>query len=545
MQIEATKAAAYEKKLCEMSLKHFVEVAWSHVESVKFIPNWHLELICDELERVTDGDNKDLLVNVPPGTAKSLLVCVFWPAWVWGPRGWPESKWFLASYSDELTIRDSVRRRNLMTCDWYQRYWGDRVQFNKDQNLKSRYSNARGGEMMSSSVGGAGLGEHPDVIIIDDAHKTKEAESEVERANVRDWWQGTVATRGILKGSRRVTIMQRLHVGDLSGVIIDEGRAKHICLPMFFEPNHPFKCPDDPRTEEGELLWPAAFTPERIKSITDRMPPSVQAGQLQQRPTAQGGGMFRQEWFRYCKDMGEYYEMTYPTTLDRPQKVDRIRKTDCWRFAVADTALTENRKNDPTSVSIVDVERKEGGKNRIIVVDVLNFYAEAPEVKRILQSLIVKHDLAFIGVEDTLDGKHVIQQFKMAGLPIKVVKTDGKDKVMRAVPLSLDMENEQVWFLGGSPWLSRVESQLLLFPNDIHDDDVDSLAHSCNIARKKEFLLPEKQAGVKVQLNGRTEVIRPGTMGWETGMHEIFGPKPDSIFKKGSGSEQKRGQPKW
>jgi predicted phage terminase large subunit-like protein len=230
---------------------------------------------------------------------------------------------------------------------------------------------------------------------------------------------------------------------------------------------------------------------------------------------------------------------------DKPLKIERIRKSDCWRFAVADTALTENRKNDPTGVAIVDVERKEGGKNRIIVVDMMNFYAEAPEVKRILQSLIVKHKLAFIGVEDTLDGKHIIQQFKMAGLPIKMVKTDGKDKVMRAVPLSLDMENEQVWFIGGAPWLSRVESQLLLFPNDLHDEDVDCLAYSCNVARKKEFLLPEKSAGVAVKLNGRTEVIRPGTMGWETGMHEIFGPKPDSIFKKGRGEEKKRGQPKW
>jgi predicted phage terminase large subunit-like protein len=525
---------AAEKKFCERSLRSFVEIAWNQVESGKFIPNWHIDLICRELEKVTDGDIRDLLVNVPPGTMKSLLTCVFWPAWVWGPRGWPESKWFFASYSDELTIRDSVRRRNLMTSEWYQRFWKDVVQLNKDQNLKSRYSNTSGGEMMSSSVGGAGLGEHPNFVLVDDAHKTKEAESEVERMNVRDWWQGTVATRGILKGSRRVVIMQRLHEGDLSGVVIGEKRARHICLPMFFEPNHPFRCPDDPRTKEGELLWPAAFTPERIKSITDRMPPSVQAGQLQQRPTAQGGGMFRQEWFRYFKDMGEYYELAYPTTEDRPMKIERVRKDDCWRFAIADTALTENKKNDPTAVAIVDVERKEGGKNRILVIEHLTFYAEAPEVKKVLQSLIAKHNLAFIGVEDTLDGKHIIQQFKRAGLPIRTIKTDGKDKVMRAVPLSLDMENEQVWFLGGAVWLAAIEKQLTLFPNDIHDDGVDTLAHACNAARNKEFLLPIKQKGVSIEINGQKQVIMPGTVGWDMGMHEVFGPKKDSVFKMGN-----------
>lgn len=470
IEVENKKLLDVERQLCELSLANFVRIAWNHVEAGQFIPNWHIDLICKELEAVTEGTNRDLLINVPPGTAKSLITCVFWPCWVWGPRNWPQSKWFLASYSDELTIRDSVRRRNLMTTDWYQRLWGDRVKFNKDQNLKTRYSNEAGGEMMSSSVGGAGLGEHPDVIVIDDPSKTQEADSDKERENVRMWWQGTVATRGVLKGSRRVVIMQRLHEGDLSGVIIAEKRAKHICLPMFYEPNHPFKCPDDPRTKEGELLWPAAFTPERIKAITDRMPRSVQAGQLQQRPTAQGGGMFRRQWFRYYEDKGEYYELTYPTTEDRPQKVERIRKSDCWRFAIADTALTENKKNDPTAVAIVDVERKQGGKNRILFVEMLNFYAEAPEVKRVLQSLIVKHQLAFIGVEDTLDGKHIIQQFRMAGLPVRVIRTDGKDKVMRAVPLSLDMENEQVWLPANASWLQMFESQLLLFPNDIHDD---------------------------------------------------------------------------
>lgn len=526
---------AVSKVLSEQSLSHFVELAWSQVEPNTFIPNWHLELICRELEKVTEGEVSDLLINIPPGCAKSLITCVFWPAWVWGPRGWPSSKWFFASYSDELTTRDSIRRRNLMTSQWYQSKWGDRVQLNKDQNLKTRYGNSAGGEMMSSSVGGAGLGEHPAFLVVDDPSKTKEAESEKERENVKMWWQNTVVTRGLLKNSRRVVVMQRLHRDDLSGVIIDSGRAKHICLPMFFEVNHPNRCPDDPRTKEGELLWPAAFTPARIKQITGTMPVSTQAGQLQQRPTAAGGGNFKQSWFRYYKDMGEYYELTYPTTEDRPQKTRRVLKRHCWRFGIADTALTENEQNDPTAVAIVDVERREGGESCIFFVDVLNFYAEAPEVKKILQNLLVKYNLLFIGVEDTLDGKHIIQQFKKAGLPIRSIKTDGKDKVFRAIPLSIDMENESIWFKAGAEWLQKFESQLLMFPNDTHDDMVDVAAHACNAARNKDFSTPDKQVGVAVKINGQKEVIVPGTMGWETGMHKIFGPKPDSLFKKGPG----------
>ena len=507
--------------------------------SEPFIGNWHIDLICRELESITNGDYLDLLINVPPGTSKSLITCVFWPAWVWGPRNWPSSKWFFASYSDELTTRDSVHRRNLMQTPWYQSKWKDRVAFNKDQNLKTRYSNNAGGEMMSSSVGGAGLGEHPSFLIIDDPIKSNDAHSEKELENVKVWWEGTVVTRGVLKRSRRVVIMQRLDERDLSGVIINSGRAKHVCLPMMYEAEHPFKCPDDPRTVEGELLWPAAFTPERLKQITSTMPVYTQAGQLQQRPTAAEGGMFKRQWFRYYKDKGEYYELEYPPSESGERKTERVQKQHCWRFAVADTATTEKEMNDPTAIAIMDVERREGGKSRLFLVEMMEFHAETPEVMKILHSVIAKYGLLFIGIEDSLDGKHHIQQFKRSGIPIKSIRTDGKDKVTRAIPMSIDMENEQLWFQSGAPWLSGLENQLLLFPNAAHDDQCDALAYACNAARNKDYTIPEKQVGVKVNLNGRQEVIKPGTMGWEAGLHELFAPKPKSLFAKGPGKSKR------
>lgn len=529
-----------EKSLCERGLRYFIECAWSQVVSEPFIGNWHIDLICKELEAITEGDYLDLLVNVPPGTSKSLITCVFWPAWVWGPRNWPSSKWFFASYSDELTTRDSVHRRNLMQTPWYQAKWGDRVAFNKDQNLKTRYSNNAGGEMMSSSVGGAGLGEHPSFLIIDDPIKSNDAHSEKELENVKVWWEGTVVTRGVLKRSRRVVIMQRLDQRDLSGVIINSGRAKHVCLPMKFEKNHPFRCPDDPRTEEGELLWPAAFTPERLKQITSTMPAYTQAGQLQQRPTAEEGGMFKRQWFRYYQDRGDHYELRYDSTETREAKTVRVQKRHCWRFAVADTATTEKEMNDPTAIAVFDVERRDDGENRMFLIEMLVFHAETPEVKRILKSLIAKYGLLFIGVEDTLDGKHYIQQFKREGIPIKSIRTDGKDKVTRAIPMSIDMENEQLWFAANAPWLASFEDQLLLFPNAAHDDQVDCCAHACNAARNKDYSIPEKEKGVKVKINGVAEVIKPGTMGWVAGLQKVFAPKTKSLFKKGAGEKRSR-----
>ena len=43
---------------------------------------WHLDVLCDLLADVTEG-RRNRLINVPPGTMKSLLISVFWPAWEW------------------------------------------------------------------------------------------------------------------------------------------------------------------------------------------------------------------------------------------------------------------------------------------------------------------------------------------------------------------------------------------------------------------------------------------------------------------------------
>src|ERR1035438_4591876 len=66
------------------NLKEFVNEAWPVLEpSTEFVDSMHLDAICWHLQAVTEGRIAHLIVNVPPGHAKSLLVCVFWPAWVW------------------------------------------------------------------------------------------------------------------------------------------------------------------------------------------------------------------------------------------------------------------------------------------------------------------------------------------------------------------------------------------------------------------------------------------------------------------------------
>ena len=111
-----------EIERAELSLYEFVKQAWNSVELVEFIDNWHIQLICDHLQALGDGRiQRDLLINIPPGLAKSLLTAVFWPAWLWTKR--PETRFFHASYAQSLSSRDSVKCRKLIRSSWYQERW--------------------------------------------------------------------------------------------------------------------------------------------------------------------------------------------------------------------------------------------------------------------------------------------------------------------------------------------------------------------------------------------------------------------------------------
>ena len=70
-------------ELCERHLIDFVKESWPLIESASYIDNWHISAICEHLEAVTRGEIPKLLINIPPGCNKSLLVAVFWPVWEW------------------------------------------------------------------------------------------------------------------------------------------------------------------------------------------------------------------------------------------------------------------------------------------------------------------------------------------------------------------------------------------------------------------------------------------------------------------------------
>ncbi len=149
---------------CEDSLMFFLETFWKYVEpATPFVKNWHIEAICEHLEAVTHGEINRLLINVPPGMLKSLLVDVFWPAWEW--IHFPANRFLCTSYSQSLTERDNIRFRNVIMSPEYRTMWGHKFGPSKDSFSVVKVANDKTGWKLATSTGGTGTGERGDRVI--------------------------------------------------------------------------------------------------------------------------------------------------------------------------------------------------------------------------------------------------------------------------------------------------------------------------------------------------------------------------------------------
>lgn len=300
------------------SLREYVAQAWKLVEPSIFVPNWHIDAICEHLEAITSGDIQDLLITVPPRHSKSLIVSVMWPSWEWINN--PQYRWVFASYAFSLSVRDSVKRRKIIQSSWYQNNWSDKFTIIDAQNSKIRYENNMHGFQLASSVGGSNTGEGGERIVVDDPHNIKKAEAEGVRQDTVEWWNIVMSTRrNDITTSARVVVQQRVHEGDVAGDIIERGGYVHLNLPTEFGFAGAPRCKttwvikktgevrtwEDPRQEEGELLNPKRFDQKANDAAKLVLGDYQYAAQHGQNPTPPDGTIIRKEWLRYYGGPGQ------------------------------------------------------------------------------------------------------------------------------------------------------------------------------------------------------------------------------------------------
>ena len=101
------------RERAERSLSEFIQQSWPIIEpGTTYIPNWHIDLICEYLHAVKDGEIKRLVINIPPRHMKSINVTVCFPCWTWTQA--PEKRFIKVSYSDSLSRKHNVLSRDII-----------------------------------------------------------------------------------------------------------------------------------------------------------------------------------------------------------------------------------------------------------------------------------------------------------------------------------------------------------------------------------------------------------------------------------------------
>ena len=381
---------------------------------------------------------------------KSLAVSVFWPTWEWLSS--PSVRWLFASYALSLSIRDSLKCRRVILSPWYQANWSHVFHLSDDQNAKIRFENDHRGYRLATSVDGALTGEGGDRIVVDDPHNVRDADSELKRLSTITWWDEAMATRlNDPKTGAKVIVMQRVHAEDLSGHVLDQGGWDHLNLPAEYEPTTYVTSIGwkDPRTEPGELLWPERVGPAEIASLKAQLGSYGFAGQMQQRPSPRGGGMFKRHWW------GRY------------RSFDRAKATQV--IQVWDTAFSERNSAD-YSVCSTWAKTETG----LLVLDVFRERLEFPDLKRSAKDLYAKWRPGAVIVENKASGQSLIQELRReTGLPIIPIDVD-RDKVTRASAVTPTVEAGLVALPEEAPWVKDWIEEHAGFPNAAFDDQVDT-----------------------------------------------------------------------
>ncbi len=449
---------------------------WETIEGgVTLIPNWHIEVICDELQAVYEawerGESQpDLFINVPPGSSKSTICTQLFPVWLWVRN--PSIRIISSSYSSDLSIPHAVKSKDCIQSDKFQLMYGHLFQIKRGEDGKSAYRNNKFGQRFTTSTGGTVMGMHGDFNIVDDPLNKRQAESEVMRTTARKHVFEDLSTRKTDK-NRTVTIviMQRLHEDDPTGFALKNmpGKIKHICipgeLPKFDATGKTGGqvCPDRLREHYVDGLMDV----KRLnRSALDGLKVSLgsygYAGQINQRPAPEGGGQLKTGWFRKIS-----YE-DFKTLHDK-------HKTPINFFL--DTAYTEKQENDPTALMANTWIEK-----TLYILNSEQAWLEFPELLRHIKSYTLRHGYTHtsrIMIEPKASGKSTVQSFKKTEFNVMELPSPTDDKVTRVHNISAMVEAGKV-VLVEAPWNDNFLGEAGGFPNASNDDQVDNLVNSLN-----------------------------------------------------------------
>lgn len=422
----------------------------------RYEATWLHEEIARKLEKVQSGEIKRLIITVPPRHGKSELASINFPAWCLGKD--PEQEIITSSYSADLAQDFGYKTRNLVNTPAYQELFETRLR--DDSKSKAKWLTGEGGGYTSVGVGGAITGRGADKLIIDDPFKNRaEAESQLVRDNVWNWYTSTAYTR-LEKGGAVVLILTRWHEDDLAGRLLKaqaEGGDQWDLI------NFPaIAIQDETYRKSGEALWPEKYDIDALMSIKGVVGSYDWSALYQQSPISSDTQEFNSQFFQY-------------------RDFEHVRGLETNNFLTIDTAISKKSEADYTGFCLNFVDR-EGKWN----IKAWRMKIGPTELIDMLFSLQKEYRLTSIGIEETiylmvikpfLDQEQRLRNRFLRIVPLKHNQTQKEIRIRALLPR---YESYSVFHIKGLA--VDLEEEQISFPKGVHDDVLDAEAYQIQIA---------------------------------------------------------------
>jgi len=448
------------KRLLEKDFRPFLRRFWRVINpNTVLTEGWYLDAIAEYLMEVRLGQITRLIINQPPRSAKTSLGTEMFPCWWWCSD--PAARFAFYSYSFNLSVASSLRRRRIIESVPYQEMWA--LSMEEDENTRGRQVNSRTGAM-TILTGATGMGGN--ILIVDDLHNTEQAESDTDRAaGVEKFRTGLMTRLDSPESSPVIVIGQRLHDKDICGELLRDGGWTHLCLPaearreqrvsLPISGTEVVRAPDN----SMRLLDPRRLPDRVLRERKRALGASGYEGQYQQDPAPPGGVIFQSGWFRmYTPGKAPHAEqvaISVDASFGSKEKTASNVAIHAWGMAGLGSYLLGR-----------DTKRRG--------------FAESKQAIRRMATL---HGASVLLIEPKANGQAIIEDLSQEWTVIPV-PPDWGDKVARAEACS-PMAEAGLVYLPDDQDGAEVRALAARFPNAIQDDDVDAMSQFLNWRRKK------------------------------------------------------------
>jgi predicted phage terminase large subunit-like protein len=429
---------------------------------IPYLPNWHISAMSYQLERIRRGEINRIIMNLPPRHLKSLTVSVAFPAYLLGLEPW--HRIFAISYGNELSSKHASDSRSIVESRWYRRAFRE---MRISRSLEDEVSTTARGFRKATSVYGTLTGFGGDIFIIDDPQKPIDAQSDIQRDRLNQWVSNTLMSR--LDSKERgiiIVVMQRVHLNDLSGYLIDSGGWTVLSLPAIAEQEEriPISGSEFHVRQIGQALHPELESIESLRALQQKIGPDVFAAQYQQAPVPLGGAMVKRVWLRYYDNL--------------PERAYGVRILQSW-----DTAAKDGAQNDWSVCTTWMLL-----KDHYYLIDLTRGRYDYPTLRGVAIALAQKYQPQYVLIEDASTGTALSQELNnvyFGGL-VQLVSVE-HDKIGRLYVNQGKFAAGLVLFPRNAPFMPVLEAELLTFPQCKTDDQVDSISQALSFNSGYDF----------------------------------------------------------